>query len=249
MANKQTTWTTVSKRSPQNSTIKIGVSSCLLGHAVRFDGGDKRNSYITDTLRSCVEFVAVCPEVEMGLPVPREPVRLEGTPDEPRMVSVFSGTDWTVQMNRYARGRVRCDDIADLSGFILKSRSPSCGLERVKLYRARNRIREDGVGLFARALTERFPHLPVVEEHELAYPARRDRFLIRAAVYHRLQQLYRKRFSRREMLRFHSEHRHLVLEQSRARCRQLDRLSASIESMSASEFRDRYLALFMEGLA
>ncbi|MCK4572963.1 MAG: DUF523 domain-containing protein, partial [candidate division Zixibacteria bacterium] len=115
-------------------TPKIGISSCLLGREVRYDAGHKHDRYLTDILGRHVRFVPVCPEIEVGMGVPREAVQLEGVPESPRMIGTQTGIDWTVRMTRYAKRRVRQKDIADLCGFILKSRSPSCGMKRVKLY-------------------------------------------------------------------------------------------------------------------
>jgi uncharacterized protein YbbK (DUF523 family) len=197
----------VKKSVPKDRTeIRIGISSCLLGKRVRYDAGHKKDSYITDILGAHFWFVPVCPEIEVGMPVPREAVRLEGTADAPRMVGGKTGEDWTDRMNRYSRQRVRKSDLADLSGFIFKSRSPSCGMERVKLYVQPGTVEKKAVGLFARAFMDQFPHLPVEEEGRLTDPALRENFIVRVFAYHRLQQLLKSRFSRGEMVQFHTEH-------------------------------------------
>jgi len=114
--------------------IRIGISTCLLGQKVRFDAGHKRDRYITDILGQFFQFVPICPELEVGMGVPRESVRLEGTPDSPRMVGNKTGADWTDRMNAYSRKRVASHDLRGISGYILKKDSPSCGMERVKVY-------------------------------------------------------------------------------------------------------------------
>jgi len=239
----------MAKTTPDNQTlIKIGISSCLLGKRVRFDGGHKRDAYITDILGPYVKFVPVCPEIEVGMPVPREAVRLVGEAENPRMVGNKTSEDWTERMNRYARQRVRRQNLADLSGFIFKNRSPSCGMERVKLYVKPGTVEPKGVGLFARAFMEHHPNLPVEDEGRLSDAGLRDNFVVRVFAYHRLKQLFQRRFNRGEMVKFHTAHKYLLLAHSPAHYQQLGRLVAAIKQTSPAEFRDRYLALFMEGL-
>jgi uncharacterized protein YbgA (DUF1722 family)/uncharacterized protein YbbK (DUF523 family) len=229
----------------QNTPIRVGISSCLLGKRVRFDGGHKKDSYITGTLDSYFEFVPVCPEIEVGMPVPREEVRLKGIADSPRMIGGKTGTDWTDRMNRYAQQRVRQADLANLSGFIFKSRSPSCGMERVKLYVRSGTIEKKAVGLFARAFTEHFPHMPLEEEGRLADAALRENFIVRVFVYHRLQSLFRGRFNRGELVKFHTAHKFLLLAHSRPHYLQLGQLVAAVKQTPVTVFKERYLALVM----
>jgi uncharacterized protein YbbK (DUF523 family) len=151
---------------------------------VRYDGGHKRDRLITATLGRRFEWVPVCPEVEMGLGVPRETLRLEGDPGRPRLIFERSRADLTRRMRDWARTRL--DDLAGrgLCGFILKTGSPSCGLRRVRVHRATGgRPVRAGAGLFARALVERFPHLPVEEEDGLRDRRRRARFIERVLSY------------------------------------------------------------------
>lgn len=165
------------------SKLRVGISSCLLGDEVRFDGGHKRDAFLIGTLAPFVEWVRVCPEVELGLGVPREPVRLVSTAGETRMVGVESGIDHTDGMRAYARRRVEELAAMDLCGYVLKSKSPSCGLGDVKVYRDNGTASQTGSGLFAAALTERFPDLPIEDESRLADTATRIRFLERASAY------------------------------------------------------------------
>src|SRR5688572_26435100 len=149
--------------------IRIGVSDCLLGSKVRFDGQHKRSAFLTDELGPLVEWVPVCPEVEVGMGVPREPVRLvvDRPRGEPHMLGLTTGADWTERMNRFATARVRALGGEELSGFVLKSKSPSCGMDRVKVYadaEARTPAGTKGTGLFAAALMRAYPNLPIEDE-------------------------------------------------------------------------------------
>ena len=161
----------------------MGISSCLLGERVRYDGGHKRAGAITRSLGARVEWVAVCPELEVGMGVPREPVRLARP--GPRMVGVESGRDWTRRMRSFARRRVRELQSLGLSGYIFKARSPSCGIGRVRLFGPRGRPSLRGRGLFAAALMEAWPDLPVADEEGLAGREAREAFLARVLDYSR----------------------------------------------------------------
>jgi uncharacterized protein YbbK (DUF523 family) len=158
--------------------VRLGVSACLLGERVRYDGGHKRDAFLTDVLGPHVDWVPVCPEVELGLGVPRATLRLEGRVSAPRLVQPASGEDLGARMRGYARRRVRALGRLQLDGYVLKRGSPSCGLLGVPVHRARGAPRA-GRGLFAAALTARLPGLPVEEEGRLADPALRARFLDR----------------------------------------------------------------------
>ena len=174
--------------------IRVGISSCLLGEKVRFDGGHKREPFLTDTLAAHVEWVPVCPEVEMGLGTPRETLRLiRQAPGEPlRMVTTRTAIDHTDGMNNWARGRLEqlARDEPDLCGYVLKKDSPSCGMLRVKTYSGDAMPERNGVGLYASALLRRFPLLPVEEEGRLNDPRLRENFIERVYSYRRLKDLF-----------------------------------------------------------
>ena len=136
------------------SPIRVGISSCILGETVRYDGGHKLDRYLRDTLGKYVEFVPVCPEVECGMPVPREPIRLEGISSIPRLVGSRSGMDYSGGMRQWIQSRISMPDQEDLCGFIFKSRSPSCGIRSIRVYHE-NGASHDGMGLWARAVMER----------------------------------------------------------------------------------------------
>jgi len=166
-------------------SAKIGVSACLLGEKVRYDGGHKHDSYITGTLGKLFTFVAVCPEVECGMTTPREPMRLEGDPDAPRLLTRESRIDKTGQMSSYCREKVQELEKADLCGFIFKKGSPSSGLFEVKIHDAQGNWTGSGSGLFANAVAKRFPQLPMVEDEQLYDPDFRENFIERVFSYHR----------------------------------------------------------------
>src|SRR5210317_1315596 len=163
--------------------ITIGVSSCLLGNEVRYDGGHKHDRYITETLGRYLSFVPVCPEVECGLPIPREAMRLVGEVDRPRLVTNKTGVDHTDRMLTWARKKVAELEKENLCGFIFKNRSPSSGMERVKVYDGNNVPRAVGVGIFARAFKDHFPLLPTEEEGRLHDPLLRENFIEQIFVY------------------------------------------------------------------
>ncbi|HEX9024165.1 MAG TPA: DUF523 domain-containing protein [Geobacteraceae bacterium] len=164
-------------------SIAVGVSACLLGEKVRYDGGHKHDLYITNTLGKIFRFVPVCPEAECGMGIPRAPMRLEGDPANPRLLAIEGQVDMTGQMLSYCRAKMAELEVRDLCGFICKARSPSCGLS-VDVYD--NELPAGkGKGLFAGALLEHFPLLPVVEESGLDDPEKRADFIARVLAYHR----------------------------------------------------------------
>ena len=165
------------------STIRLGVSACLLGERVRYDGGHKRDAFLTDVLGPHVEWVPVCPELESGLGVPRPAMRLVREGDDVRLVEVASGRDHTQTLRRYTAERVRALRALALCGYVLKGDSPSCGLARVAVYGEAGRPPGSGSGLFAQGLLAAFPDLPVAEEAELRDRAFREHFLERAHAY------------------------------------------------------------------
>jgi len=157
--------------------VRIGISSCLLGEEVRYDGGHKLDMYLKDTLGKYVQYVPVCPEVECGLPVPRESMHLRGDPKNPRLVTTRTGTDHTDHLVKWARKRVGELKSENLSGFIFKSRSPSCGMEHVEVIQDNGQPVKPGVGIFARIFMENFPHAPVEDEGRLSDPELRENFI------------------------------------------------------------------------
>lgn len=194
--------------------IKIGISACLLGQAVRYDGGHRWDRYLTETLGRYFAWVPVCPEVEYGLGVPREAMRLEGDPERPRLVTVQTRFDHTEGMESWAEKRLA--DLAGerLSGFIFKSGSPSSGMTAVKVYNDRGVPVKKGVGIFARALMKRFPLLPVEEDGRLHHPGHRENFLERVFVYRRWQTMMDGKPKTNDLMDFHRCHKYLLMSHS-----------------------------------
>ena len=157
--------------------IRLGISACLLGQEVRYDGGHKLDRFLRDTLGGYVDYVPVCPETECGFGIPREAFRLVGDPESPRLVTSRTHQDHTERMKTWAGKRVRELEKEDLCGFIFKSNSPSSGMERVKVYNEKGMPEKKGVGMFARAFMEHFPLIPVEEEGRLHDPGLRENFI------------------------------------------------------------------------
>ncbi|MEW5910484.1 MAG: DUF523 domain-containing protein, partial [Thermodesulfobacteriota bacterium] len=162
-----------------NDSIKIGISTCLLGENVRYDGGHKLDRFLTDTLGQYVSYVPVCPETECGLGIPREAMRLVGDPGSPRLVTIRSRIDHTDQMIEWGKQKMEDLEKENLCGFIFKSNSPSSGMERVKVYDEKGMPAKSGVGIFSRIFMERFPLIPVEDEGRLHDPALRENFIER----------------------------------------------------------------------
>ena len=227
--------------------IRLGVSTCLLGEKVRYDAGHKHDPWLTDTLGRYVEFVPVCPEVEMGLAVPREALRQTGDPQEPRLVTARSGIDYTERMQAWARQRVEELAREGLCGFIFKSKSPSSGMERVKVYDARGVPRKSGVGLFARAFMARFPLLPVEEEGRLHDPKLRENFIESLFVFWRWRRL-RADPSPSALVEFHARHKLLLLAHLPEIYRQLGKLVAALGERPLPEALEEYQRLLMQAM-
>lgn len=159
--------------------VRILISACLLGEKVRYDGGHKRDAFLADTLGKRVEYVPVCPEVECGLPVPREAMRLAGDPASPRLLGSESGDDHTERMSRWTSRKLRELAPSDLCGYICKKDSPSCGMGRVEVYGPTGVPVGIGSGLFTKAFMERFPLVPVEEDGRMQDPVPREKFIER----------------------------------------------------------------------
>jgi uncharacterized protein YbgA (DUF1722 family)/uncharacterized protein YbbK (DUF523 family) len=229
--------------------VKLGVSPCLLGDKVRFDGGHKLDRFITETLGHYVEFVPVCPEVECGFPIPREPFRLEGHLDRPRLVTVRSKKDYTEKMLRWARKRVTELEKEDLLGFIFKSKSPSSGMERVKVYNQHGIPAKKGVGLFARVFREHFPLLPVEDEGRLHDPKLRENFIERLFVFKTWRELLRRKKKLGGLVDFHTRHKLLIMSHSITHYRVMGQLVARARSVKPEELYEEYQSLLMEALS
>jgi uncharacterized protein YbgA (DUF1722 family)/uncharacterized protein YbbK (DUF523 family) len=230
------------------SAIRIGVSSCLLGEPVRYDGGHKHDRYITDTLGRYFTFVSVCPEVGCGLQGPREAMRLEGDPANPRLVTVRSRIDLTDRMQGYCDAKVRVLENEDLCGFIFNKGSPSSGLFRVKVYNNRAAAK-NGSGLFAAAVARHFPLLPLEEEGRLNDPAIRENFIERVFSYRRWKDFLAAAPSPGRLVEFHTAHKLLLMAHSPELYRAMGTLVAHGRELPPPELFRRYAELFMKALA
>src|SRR5581483_987808 len=218
------------------------------GREVRWDGGHKRDAYLTDVLGPYVEWVPVCPELELGLGVPREPIRLEGDARAPRLVAPTSGTDHTRAMHAWARRRVAELARLDLAGYVLKKDSPSCGMERVRVHGRAGTPSRDGVGLFARVLMGAMPLLPVEEEGRLRDPARRENFLERVFAYARWKAFRADRPTRAGLVRFHTVHKLLLQAHAPGAVAPLGRVVAGAKARPLGAVLDAYGRGFMAAL-
>lgn len=224
---------------------RLGISTCLLGENVRWDGGHKRDPWLTGALGRHVEWVPVCPEVEVGMGVPRESVHLAGPASNPRLVGVASGEDWTARMELWSTRRVAQLQRLDLSGYVLKKNSPSCGMERVKVWHPSGQPTRDGVGAFAAVLLERMPGLPVEEEGRLEDAPLREHFVERVFAHRRWLDLAAGPFRPRDLVDFHASHKLQLLAHSPDHYRRLGPLVAR----GRAAVREEYGRLFLEGLA
>jgi uncharacterized protein YbgA (DUF1722 family)/uncharacterized protein YbbK (DUF523 family) len=229
--------------------LRLGISRCLIGDEVRFDGGHKRDSFLTDVFGRYVEWVPVCPEVEAGLGTPREAMRLVGDLQNPRLVTIKSGTDHTRALETMATHRIEGLKSLDLSGYVFKKGSPSCGIERVRLYNEHGIPSRNGVGLFARAFIEQFPLIPVEEEGRLCEPTLRENFIERVFCYRRWQDLVQSGVTRQALMQFHMVHKYLLLAHSPQQCEVLGRLVGQAHQHRPKELAHRYGELFMKALA
>lgn len=228
--------------------LRLGISRCLLGEAVRFDGGHKRDAFLTDMLGRYVEWVPVCPEVEAGLGTPREAMRLVGDARHPRLVTITSGRDHTSAVEAMAVSRLPELEALDLSGYVFKKDSPSCGIERVRLYNRHGMQTRQGIGLFARAFMERFPLIPVEEEGRLCDPLLRENFIERVFCYRRWRDLLQDGLTTHGLARFHTIHKYLLLAHSPQQYQALGRLVAEGGRDRPKNLARRYGELFMKAL-
>lgn len=227
--------------------IKIGISSCLLGERVRYDGGHKRDAFITGPLARYFQYVPICPEVAIGLGIPRPPIQLVGDPLRPRAVGVRDRSiDATDRLEGFARETAA--RLGGISGYILKSRSPSCGMARVKVYGDAGVAGARGSGVYARVLMQQCPLLPVEEEARLDDPVLRENFVNRVFVFRRWQTLAEGGLSAAGLIAFHSDHKYLVMAHSQAAYQRLGRLLADLKGKDLAALGEAYRAELMSAL-
>jgi len=231
------------------SQIRLGISRCLLGDQVRYDGGHRRNAFLVEVLGNVVEWVPVCPEVEAGFGTPREPMRLVRGPRDPRLVTISTNRDLTRPLKDFSRCKNTLLGALDLSGYVFKKNSPSCGIEQVPVYNRSGRVTPNGIGLFARSFQEHFPLIPITDEDRLTDQELRDNFLERVFCYHRWKTLARGPVTRKAVVEFHTLHKYLLLAHSRRHYQQLGRLLASADRDRPKDLIERYGILFMKAVA
>lgn len=229
------------------SRIRLGISSCLLGEKVRFDGNHKHDSFLTGTLGQFFEWVPVCPEVAIGLGVPRPPIRLVGSAASPRAVGVKDASiDVTDKLAAY--GRRQAHALENLSGYIFKSKSPSCGMERVRVYQAHGAPAANGRGIYADAFLSAQPWLPAEEEGRLSNPRLRENFIERVFVYRRWQELATRGLSASRLVEFHTDHKLALMAHDVAAYQTLGRRVAQAGRRHLKEFGQEYIRRLMDAL-
>ena len=236
-----------------NNKPRLGISSCLLGNSVRFDSGHKHNAYITDTLGEYFDFVPICPEMSAGLGVPRPPIHLVKRAEGMRLLHVKNhAVDVTEQLNTASQTLLADPNLASLSGFILKKDSPSCGMERVKVYQEQANGQppeRNGIGVFAAALQAQYPNLPLEEEGRLCDPILRENFVGRVFVYQRWQALLQTPLTANALVQFHSDHKYLIMAHDQAGLRELGQLVAQAGTSDLTGVQTQYIQKLMKVLA
>jgi len=228
---------------------RLGISQCLLGDTVRYDGGHKRDAFLTDVLAPFVEWIPVCPEVEAGLGTPREAMHLAGDPDAPQLLTIRTHIDHTITLQVFSQRRVQELQESDLDGYIFKKNSPSCGVHRVKVYTEKGQPSKQGTGVFSAAFQKAFPLLPVEEEGRLSDASIRENFIERIFCYRRWKSLLQQgRISRGAIVQFHTRHKYLLLTHSRSHYHNLGQLVAKAGQYTPGDLAERYGVLFMDAL-
>jgi uncharacterized protein YbgA (DUF1722 family)/uncharacterized protein YbbK (DUF523 family) len=232
---------------PHTSRVRIGISSCLLGEKVRFDGGHKKDEFLTSHFGRYVEWVPVCPEFEIGLGIPRESLRLVADGKSVRLVAPRSGLDHTELMNKWTIEQAGRLAGQGLCGYVLKRSSPSCGLERVKVYKGTGLLNRDGRGLFAAGLVDRFPNLPMEEEGRLNDPRLRENFVSQVFSYKRWMDLQKEGVTRAKIIQFHARHKFLLMAHHQDGMRSLGNLIGQAgRTISPTRLGEQYFDKFCE---
>src|SRR4030043_419503 len=228
--------------------IKIGISTCLLGEKVRYDGGHKLDRYITETLGHYFEWVPVCPEVEYGLPVPRESMHLIGDPASPRLVTVRTGIDHTEGMKKWAENKLRQLEKENLCGFIFRSRSPSSGIGGIKVYTSSGMPSNRGTGIFGGAFMRYFPLIPVIDDGRLHNPNLRENFIERVLVFKRWKEFLKNSSKIGNLIALHTNLKLLILSHSPKHYDALGKLVAQAGKYHAYVLYSEYIRILMDGL-
>lgn len=231
------------------SKPRLGISACLLGERVRYDGQHKYDVFLVETLGKYVEYVPVCPEVGCGLPVPREAMHLEGDPAKPRLIATNTRRDLTDQMLTWVARKIVELEKENLCGFVFKSKSPSSGMERVKVYNGKGMLSGRAPGLFAGAFIKHFPLLPAEDEGRLHDPELRGNFIGRIFALNRLREAAAERRSASNLMKFHARHKYLILAHSDKHLRLMGKLVAHINPGNNLDTWTEYEKLLLAALA
>ena len=229
--------------------IKVGISSCLLGNEVRFDGGHKHSRLCTDSLSRYFEFVPECPEVASGMSIPRKPIRLIGDIQAPKVVAVHNNSlDYTDQLKTFSE--YKAQQLDELCGYVFMQKSPSCGVFRVKVYQEGGYpAAEPGRGVYAKAVMEAKPLLPVEESGRLEDAVLRESFITRVYAYHNWQQLKKQGLSYQSILEFHASYKYCLMARTPTHYVELGRLLADAGKHDIDDLAERYFSLLMENLS
>jgi len=229
--------------------IQMGISACLLGQQVRFDGGHQQDAYLKDILGNYFDYIPLCPEVAIGLGVPRSSLRLIGLP-QPKAIMPSTGQDHTKSLEAFAKASA--EKLTGISGYIFKKKSPSCGLERVKIYSPEGLPIGQGMGIYAQSLTECLPLLPVEEEGRLYDLRLRENFIKRVYLYSEWQQICKEGLTIQALLNFHTRHKLLLISHHYGNSQLLGKLIAHLPAHASQEklleVADQYIQLFMKTL-
>lgn len=227
--------------------IKVGISQCLLGSKVRFDGGHRQNRFCKDELSQVFKFVPLCPEVGIGMPIPRKTIRLIGDTDAPRAVySDNTGEDFTDALQVYAKDHT--EQLSQMSGYVFCKASPSCGLERVKVYKDNGYADKTGTGIFAAKVREMYPLMPLEEDGRLNDPLLKDSFIKRVFIYNEWQQLLQKGLTPNRLFKFHARHKLTLLAHCQPTYRQLGPLLSGVTDGDVEVVASRYIERLMKAL-
>lgn len=231
------------------SGIPVGVSACLLGKEVRHDGGHKHSRFCTQVLARHFDFRSICPELEAGLGVPRPAIHLREYDNELRLIETKGTADHTDAMQSFIKEIM--PSLADLRGYILMAKSPSCGMERIKVHNPESRVtRRDGRGLFAEALMETYPLMPVEEEGRLNDDGLRENFIERVFAYDDwMQNVTGEKLAPQALIEFHTRHKFQLLAHCEKTYRQVGPLIADLRSEPLQDIANRYIYLFMKAMS
>jgi uncharacterized protein YbbK (DUF523 family) len=228
---------------------RIGVSACLAGESVRYDGDHQQHRQVVGPLAELFELIPICPEIEIGLGIPREPIQLEQTGTVTRLVAIESRTDHTGPMQEFSQHTALQLEAWQACGYVLKSKSPSCGLERVKRFNETGTFERDGQGIFAAGLQQHVPGLPLVEEAALEEDSTRQHFIAQVGAFHRLRVCLAARWDPDHMINFHVAHRQLLESHHPTGYQQLETHIAHIGEQESEPFRAGYRQQFLEIMA